>query len=193
MTTRLNLEIFGAFPVLDTPRLRLRAMTPEDSGALLDVFGDDEVTRFYDVETMTEEAQAAAVIARMGARFADKLGIRWAIVDRADDRLMGSIGFNAISTWADRAALGYELARRAWGHGFATEAVREVVRFGHERMRLNRIEAAVMIGNEASVRVLRRVGFVEEGVLRAYGYWKGRYHDLRMFSIVRTDSSLQAV
>jgi ribosomal-protein-alanine N-acetyltransferase len=42
-----------------------------------------------------------------------------------------------------------------------------------------------MLGNDASVAVLRKAGFDLEGVLRGYGHWKGAYHDLQMFSHVR--------
>jgi ribosomal-protein-alanine N-acetyltransferase len=106
-------------------------------------------------------------------------------VEKSDGGFLGTLGFNAFNAMSDRGVLGYELGRRAWGKGFATEAVREVVRFGHAQAGLNRIEAVVMPGNEASVNVLRKVGFEEEGLLRAFGRWKGRYHDLRMFSILR--------
>jgi ribosomal-protein-alanine N-acetyltransferase len=182
----MNTEVFEMFPVLSTSRLVLREMSPDDAPGVFAVFGDDEVTHFYDTETMTNIAEAHAMIDRMRSRFTQKVGIRWAITD-ASDAYLGSVGFNSFTAWAHRAVLGYELARHAWGQGLATEAVRAVVAFGQERLGVNRIEATTMLGNEASVAVLRKVGFQEEGLLRAYGYWKGRYHDLRMFSIVQGD------
>jgi [ribosomal protein S5]-alanine N-acetyltransferase len=65
--------------------------------------------------------------------------------------------------------------------------MRAVIRFGFKEMALNRVEADVTPGNEASVRVLRKLGFVEEGLLRQRAYWKGRYHDLRFFSLLRNE------
>jgi ribosomal-protein-alanine N-acetyltransferase len=181
----VNLELFDRFPELETERLRLRELLDNDSPSLFEMFRDDEVTRYYDVETMTDATAAETVIARMQQRYRDRTGIRWAVVDKVGGTFLGTIGFNSINLFAHRAVLGYELARQVWGRGFATEAVRAVVRFGHDQVGVNRIEAAVMLPNEASARVLRKVGFDEEGVLRSYGHWKGRYHDLRMFSILR--------
>lgn len=181
----MNFAFFDRFPVLETERLQMRELVDEDAPALFEVFRDDEVTRYYDVETMAGVAPAAEIIAEMRRRYVDRAGIRWALVDKENASLVGTIGLSSISLAAHRGVLGYELARRAWGRGFATEAVRAAVRFGHDEIGLNRIEAAVMLGNEASVRVLLKAGFTEEGVLRALGYWKGRYHDLRMFSVLR--------
>jgi ribosomal-protein-alanine N-acetyltransferase len=181
----MDLSFFDAFPALETARLLLRELNAGDGQALFAVFADDEVTRFYNVDTMDDVAPAQTIIARMRSRYTERVGIRWAIVDKADGRLIGTIGFNAIDASDHRAVVGYELARRAWGRGFATEALSRVVQYGHAKIGLNRIEAAVMKGNEASVRVLRKVGFEEEGILRAYGYWKAEYHDLRIFSILR--------
>jgi ribosomal-protein-alanine N-acetyltransferase len=185
----VNSGVFERFPALATDRLHLRELCPEDAPSLFEVFRDDEVTRYYDVETMTEVAPAAALVAFLQQRFASRVGIRWAIVERASGSFLGTIGFNSINQSANKSPLGYELGRAAWGRGFATEAVRAVVRFGHQELGLRRIEAAVMLGNEASARVLEKAGFIEEGLLRAYGYWKGSYHDLRMFSILPTPAA----
>jgi ribosomal-protein-alanine N-acetyltransferase len=181
----MTLDFFDRFPELQTQRLLLREIQLEDAPALFEIFSDPEVTRFYDVETMVDVAPAVRIVAQVRARFADRTGVRWAITEREGGRFIGSIGFNTINIHAHRAVVGYELARSAWGRGLATEALRRVVHFGHQRIGVNRIEAIVMQGNEASIRVLKKAGFEAEGVLRAYGYWKGRYHDLRMFSILR--------
>jgi len=141
---------------------------------------------------MTDADAAAQFIAEMQQRYIDRVGIRWAIADKDSGELIGSIGCNSTNVFARRAAIGYEIAPRFWGRGFATEVVREVVRFGHAELRLQRIEALVMIGNEASVRVLRKAGFQEEGVLRSFGYWRNRFHDLRLFSILRPSPDFTA-
>jgi [ribosomal protein S5]-alanine N-acetyltransferase len=185
----VNLEFFDAFPKLETARLQLRELLKEDAAALFELFRDDEVTRYHDLEAMPDVAAAASIIARIRQRYRDRGGIRWAILDKADSSFVGTIGFNSINVSAHRAVLGYEIARRAWGQGFATEAVRALVEFGHQRIGFNRIEAGVMLGNEASMRVLRKAGFEPEGIARAFGYWKGGYHDLQMFSILRLPAS----
>lgn len=58
-----------------------------------------------------------------------------------------------------------------------TEAVRAMIQFGFEHMCLNRIEAEVMPENIASIRLLLKLGFVEEGVLHERSFWRGAFHD----------------
>ena len=185
----VNLGLFEQFPTIETERLRLRELRDEDAPAVFDLFRRDEVTRYYDVETMTHATAASTLITFMRQRYDSRAGIRWALEDTASRTFVGTIGFNNINQVARKGLIGYELVPAAWGRGLATEAVRAVVRFGHERVELNRIEAVVMLDNHASARVLQKAGFVEEGVLRAFGYWKGRYHDLRMFSVLREGSA----
>jgi ribosomal-protein-alanine N-acetyltransferase len=74
------------------------------------------------------------------------------------------------------------------GQGLAPEAVAAVVRYGFSVLGLHRIEAAVLPGNEASVRVLQKLGFREEGTRRDYLYAKGRFHSFRWFSLLATDT-----
>jgi ribosomal-protein-alanine N-acetyltransferase len=184
----VNLSLFEEFPIVETERLRLRELVDEDALAVFDLFRQDQVTRYYDLETMSDVAAASSFITFMRQRYSNRAGIRWALEDRVSRTLVGTIGFNAINQTAHKGLIGYEVAPAVWGRGLATEAVRALVRFGHEQIELNRIEAVVMLENHASVRVLQKAGFGEEGVLRAFGYWKGQYHDLRMFSVLRNSS-----
>lgn len=180
----MKLDALDPFPRLKTERLELRELRREDADDVFSIFADDEVTRFYDLATMRDRSTAEALIERLAKRHSDRTAIRWAI--EKSGSVVGTIGFNSFVAWADRAVLGYDVARAWWSKGIATEAVRHVVEFGHDVLGLKRVEALVMLGNEASVRVLEKTGFCEEGVLRAYGHWKGAYHDLRMFSHVRS-------
>lgn len=182
----MDLGFFEEFPQLETPRLLLRQLRSEDAEAVLQVFGDPEVTRYYDLETMTDVARASALISLLEQRFAKREGLRWALVNKADQRVIGSMGFNSLTAAAHKASLGYEVARQVWGQGYATEALSAVVQFAHQRVGLNRLEAVVLPGNLASIAVLRKLGFEAEGLLRAFGYWKGGYQDLLMYSLLRT-------
>src|SRR2546427_148474 len=69
------------------------------------------------------------------------------------------------------------------------EAVATVIRYGFSVLGLHRIEAGVLPGNDASVRVLQKLRFLEEGTRRDYLYSKGRFHSLRWFSLLETDES----
>lgn len=113
--------------------------------------------------------------------------LRWATTLPPVDLAIGTVGFLNITPRDRRAGLGYDLARRYWGQGLATEAVKAVVRYGFQTLGLHRIEADVMPGNERSMRLLRTLGFVEEGQLRDYAFVKERFNTLVRFSLLATD------
>jgi [ribosomal protein S5]-alanine N-acetyltransferase len=181
----MKIAVFDRFPLLSTPRLLLREPLPSDAEALFALRSDEEVNRFQLQDALADVRAAAAQIARWRKRFSLKAEIRWVIASRDDGVLLGTCAFTHFVPWLDRGHVSYEIARLAWGRGLATEALGAMAAFGHGEAGLNRIEAVVLPGNEASARVLLRAGFEEEGLLRAYGLWNGVYHDMRMFSKAR--------
>jgi len=88
----MNLACFDKFPVIETDRLQLRELLGEDAESVFGVFQNPEVTKFYDVKTMTEVAAGAAMITRLGQRYAERGGIRWAVIDREYKFFVGTIG-----------------------------------------------------------------------------------------------------
>lgn len=181
--------IFAEFPVLETARLTLRQVRPSDAPALFAIFSDPEVTRYYDQPSFTELAQAEGLTTRMQQRFAEKRTVRWAITRPTDDVLLGTCGYAEWKRHFHCAAVGYELARAEWGQGIMTETLTAVLTFGFTRMQLNRVEAYVMTDNAASMRLLQKLGFQQEGLLRQYGYWQNAYHDLHLFALLKRDFS----
>ncbi len=184
------------FPVIATERLVLREIRESDADAIFEIFGDDAVTRFYDLATFTDIEQARKMIARMGERNANGDALRWGIALQENDRVIGTGGFNQFTRVGTepgsvptriltRAGIGYDLAQAFWNRGYMTEALRAIVRYGLETLNANRIEALVMLENDASVRVLEKIGFQREGILREYGFWKNQFWDLQMFALLK--------
>ncbi len=186
MADLYNLDLMPRF---ETDRLVLRQVDPvRDLEALFDLFADPEVARFTDTGPFDSIREAEEVMAWIVYIYDDKRGMRWAIaVAGAPERLIGTCGFNVWRRDNNSAEIGYDLAQQHWGRGLMSEALTPMLRFGFERMGLNRIEADVTVGNEGSARVLEKLGFREEGLLRQRGYWKGEYHDLRFFSLLREE------
>lgn len=177
------------FPQLETERLLLRAVRTSDRYSVLRLFGDPLVTRYNDVDTLESLADADGIIEWITDRFEAKRGIRWAITLKASDdhNLIGTCGFNHWSERGHYASIGYDLMSAYWGQGIMPEAVGAMLDFGFNMLGLNRIEADVTIGNSASSRVLTKLGFSYEGVLRQRGYWKDTYHDLQFYSLLREE------
>jgi ribosomal-protein-serine acetyltransferase len=120
-----------------------------------------------------------------GARrqLADDDGFQAAIID-AEGRIIGSIGFHAIS-WTDRStSIGYWLAHDRQGRGTMTEAVRALLDHAFGTWKLNRVELRAAPDNEPSRYVAQRVGFREEGVLRQAERCGDDYRDLVLYAIL---------
>jgi len=176
----------SVFPELLTSRLRLRELRQTDAEAILRIFSAEEVTRYYDLDTFTNHSQAIALISRQAERFTRGEIIRWGIAHQSNDVIIGTIGL-VLNQQNNQAGLGYELARAYWRRGIMSEALAIVIRFGFHTLRLNRLQALVMPGNVASTGLLRKLDFTEEGILREYAFFKGRFQDMHCFSLLKRE------
>lgn len=92
-------------------------------------------------------------------------------------------------------AIGYELHPAYWGRGYALEANTAMLDFCFTQdfpFHINRVAATTDLDSQRSMALLRKLGFFEEGLLRQYGYWKGKFNDVRMFSLLREDWNKKA-
>lgn len=178
---------FATFPVLETKRLVLRNVEPDDALPMFRVMADPLVARFFGSPPMLSVEEAAQRIAEMRNAFAELNGIRWAITSRADGAYLGSCGFWRIVKPHFRAEIGYELAPDWWGQGIMPEAVGAAVAFGFAQMGLHSIEAQIDPDNLGSRRVLEKLGFVQEGYLREsyYEAHNSRFTDTAIFSLLK--------
>ena len=179
--------VFDRFPVLETERLRLRESRLSDAEGIYAVLSSEAVTRHYNLSPLASVEEAKALVERRAVAFKRQERIRWVLARREDDMVIGSCGYVHWNREARRVEVGYELHEDWQGHGLMREALSAMLAFGFDRMGLNRVEALVVPENEPSLRLLRRLGFEEEGLLREYGFWKGRFHDLRLFSLLKKD------
>jgi len=115
------------------------------------------------------------------ARWREDWTMNFAIRSKASNELMGVIGLVGVPRHK-RAEVGYWLGVSYWGNGYATEAARAVVAFAQQELGANRLEAGVFDGNDASMNVLRKAGFVEEGTLRQKFLKDGKFVDDRVFA-----------
>jgi ribosomal-protein-alanine N-acetyltransferase len=183
----MTLFQFRNFPTLETQRLILREIQQSDAEAVFRIRGDYQVTRYNTGMAYTQIDQARALIDNIRQAYHNESEIRWGITLKGNDTVIGMVGYNYWSRKDSRASVGYDLARAYWGRGIMTEALCEVVRFGFKRMALNRIEADADARNIGSHRVLEKVGFKREGVLREQFYEEGAFHDLVLFSLLRKE------
>ena len=171
------------FPSLETTRLQLRELQEADVGCLFDIFSDLEVTRFYNIKTFANQHEAQKLLERRRNRFYSNRGICWAIELKSTAEIVGTCGFNAWFEKRQIGDLGYELARPFWNQGIMTEALQAMMAYGFDGIGLVQQRAWVIPENEASGRVLEKIGFQSQGVQLARGYWDGSFHDLELFTV----------
>ncbi|WP_420976758.1 GNAT family N-acetyltransferase [Bacillus vallismortis] len=172
------------FPVLETDRLTLRKITDQDVKTIFACFSNHEVTRYYGLENMESIEQAISMVQTFSGLYQENRGIRWGIERKDTKELIGTIGFHALAQKHRRAEIGYEIIPAHWRNGFASEAISTVVSYGVATLRLTRIGAVVFTENEASNRLLVKMGFQKEGVLRQYMYQDGIPYDTNVYSMV---------
>lgn len=175
-----------AFPQLETKHLILREMRPEDAEAIFRMYSDEEVMRYRDVLAFTRLEEAQHFLETVRARYERGEELHWGITLKGEDSAIDSCGYS----WhlgRHFGALGYDLARLYWKQGIMTEAIGALLRFGFEVRNLHRVEARVRRGNEASTRLLRRLGFQEEGLLRECLFLNNAFYDVQVFSLLTSE------
>ena len=180
-------RIPDVFPALRSPHALLREVNGGDADAWFLRNSDPEVVFPMGGDLMLSPRDALAAIDFIRRRFREKTMIRWGIVPEGRTQAIGTTGFNDFTERDARAELGYGLDREWWGQGLMTEANREVIDFGFRTLELNRIEATVVDDNERSLRVLEKLGFRREGLLREHHFVAGRPRDFWMLSVLRRE------
>lgn len=170
-------------PTLETSRLKIRPYSDADIAELLPLIGTREVaaTTLRIAHPYTE--QDARDFFEL-AKEPDKLWL--AITLRSDGRQVGGIGLR-IEPQHRHAELGYWLGVAYWGQGYATEAAREMLRYGFEELGLHRIFATHFKHNAVSGRILKKIGMHYEGCQREHLLKWGEFVDSEMYGILRRE------
>ena len=187
MTVEMLGDIFSKIPTLETERLVLRGLCVSDCFDMYDYSKKSEMTKYLtwsphpDVEYTKEYLQCVKEHYKMG------LFYDWAVVLKESDKMIGTCGFTRFNLPNNFAEIGYVINSEYRGRGIAAEAARSVVEFGFSKLDLNRIEARYMIGNDASRKVMEKLGMRFEGVARSVVCKNGIYHDVGTCSVLKSE------
>ncbi len=170
---------------LDTERLRLRWMNEDDAEGHYAVFSDPAVARYWSSEPWTDIEQARQAVAATMAGYADGSGVRFGIVVLDSGELIGNVSLHHFFEQNRRCEIGYALASKYWGQGYATEALRAAIQYGFDALDLNRIEADIDPRNVGSGRVLEKLGFRKEGFMPERWIVFGEFADTVNYGLLR--------
>lgn len=190
--TLMNPDHFGdCLPTLPGDGVQLRWLTTDDVPDLQAIFSDADVVRFMSIPQVTSEAAARSLLARIQAGFREGTLYQWGI--QLEQRIVGTCTLADIDRTNRRAEIGFALARELWGQGLILRAVPPVIQLAFERLDLRRIEADADPRNAASIRVLERLGFQREGLLRERYIQLGEVQDAMVFGLLRRDWDTRTV
>jgi ribosomal-protein-alanine N-acetyltransferase len=187
MKKDLIYRLFSHIPTLETDRLILRAMRVSDAADMYAYACRPSVTEYLTWDPHSSESMTREYLVYVGQRYRTGDFYDWSLVCKEDGRMIGTCGFTSFNCPADSGEIGYVLSPAYQGRGLATEAVRRVLRFGFEELSLHRIEAHFIQGNEASRRLMERVGMTFEGFARESMRIKGRYRTIGTCAILRRE------
>jgi [ribosomal protein S5]-alanine N-acetyltransferase len=170
---------------LTTTRLVLREFMPGDLSFIYEHFSDKNVSRYlYDNEPPSNINEAKKIFQWcMDKESSDH--IRWCITLKHNLKQIGTCGFHNYDNKNNAAEIGYDLSSDYWNKGYMTEALKKMLHYGYEVYSLNRIYACVYIVNIASNKLLEKLGFKHEGVIRDKHFFRGNYYDHNLYSLLR--------
>jgi len=177
----------------DTPKgISLRLLTPQDTEAYLaliqitrlpyqavEPIRDDE---FYTLHAQTRRIQDRIQAAEEGT------GYQFGIFTIDDGILIGQVSLNnVVQGVANYADMGYFIHPDYQGGGRMTAAVKLAVSYAFRALKLNRVQAAILLSNTGSKRVLEKNGFQAEGIARKYLKINGEYQDHQIYAVLAED------
>lgn len=176
-----------SMPTLETKRLILRRITMRDAKDIFAYSKDEEVARHVLWSAQKDISEAKEYCRFMMKRYRCDQPSSWGIIEKATDRLVGTIGYMDFNEDNATVEVGYSLARWMWNGGYMTEALSRVIAYTFDAMDINRIEAQHELDNPSSGRVMEKCGMLKEGVMRQRLYNKGRYVDVALYAILKED------
>ncbi|WP_245807668.1 GNAT family N-acetyltransferase [Halobacillus massiliensis] len=180
-------NVLENLPVLETERLILRKISKSDVNDMYAYGSNPLVSEYVTWETHTCQEDTEGFIDLILEGYLNKEKALWAMELKANGKMAGTIDFVSIDKKHRSGELGYVLSDKFWGQGLTTEASRKVIEFGITELGLERIQARCLAENIGSQRVMEKAGMTFEGTLRKGFFAKGKFHDLKVYSILREE------
>ena len=180
-------DYLTAKPTLETSRLILRSLVPEDAASLRRWLARDEIYTYWGRKASKGEREPELMFIdpRPWVKRKPDPDFKWGIVLKETNAVIGDVSIFDIEN-ARMGSVGYRLDPDLWGHGYVTEALRAAVEFIFTHTELDRLHATADVRNTASNRVLEKCGFVHEGTIR-HGKMVSVYCDYHIWGLLRED------
>jgi RimJ/RimL family protein N-acetyltransferase len=171
-------------------KVLLRPLKRSDITSFLKWFNDPEVTQYLSfylpMTEMAEEKWIEDAASRIQAGTSAFFVIE--AIEGDSSQPIGNTGLHGINLKDHTATFGIAIGEKDyWGNGYGTEATQLILDYGFQQLNLHRISSSAFAFNERSIRLHKKVGFMEEGRQREAIFKNGRFHDHVMFGILRDE------
>ena len=183
----INESAFREFPLLETPRLRLRDLRAYDEAALYGLRSDKTIMRYIGRPLMTQPSDARALCETIWDDYQQGKSLNWVLCPGDQDQLIGNILLHKLEREHLRAEIGYMLGRDYWRQGLMEEAARRVIRFGFEAIGFHSLYARIDPANAAAAAVLEKLGFQKVAHLRENYYFNDTFTDTVIYDLLRRE------
>lgn len=175
---------FNPFPILETERLLMRKIINADANDLLVLRSDIDAMKYIDRPKPKSIEDIYELIAKITGGINDNNSIGWAITLKGESKLIGSIGYHYVMPENYRAEIGYMLLPSCWNKGYMSEAIKKVIDYGFNEMKLHSIEAKINPGNIASANLLKKYKFIKEAYFKEDYFFNGKFLDTEIYSLL---------
>jgi len=186
-------DLFEKFPTIETERCLLRQVKKEDSKTIFEIRSDYDTMKYYGIKLAEDPAQVDKSIEMRKKGFDEKRGIGWIIADKKTDKLLGMVSFPFWLKPFFLSRLSYILHKDNWGKGIMSEVLPVCLNFGFEKMALHRIEAVIDPGNIASLKLVEKLNFKRECLMKEQGYdfIHDRFNDTYLYCLLKKYMNLE--
>lgn len=158
--TYKQFDIFKNIPVIETERLRLRKIVSSDLENVYEYASRPLVSEYLLWQPHSSIEYTKNYLSTIKKEYAKKQFYDWAVALKDSDKMIGTCGFTTIHYEENRADVGYVLSDLYWKNGYATEALKEVLKFAFLILNLDSVSARIMMDNKASIHVAEKCKFV---------------------------------
>lgn len=163
------LEAFDKFPEFEFGEYKLRQIRQSDAENYFFYMNSPQVSEYINITNRVKSVEHAKnELAYWGGMFATKRGIYWGIALKCDDKLIGTAGYNSLMLLNRKCEISYDLDHEYWGKGVMIRSWKEIIKYSFETLNLRRIQASVVKTNKRSIKLLEKLGFQKEGILRNF-------------------------
>lgn len=178
------------FEIIETSRLLLRKLTPEVYDYIYKHYTDQECMKHLGLRT-AQELKVEKEKYRKGLSSYDKSFVIFQLIEKESMQVMGMCGFVRHYPAHFRAEFGYSLDSDTYKQkGYMSEAVAPIIAYGFEKMNLIRIEAMVGSNNEPSIKIVKKLGFEREGLMKQHYYRNGVMEDSIIWALFENKNSI---